>query len=400
MISRIIFVSFQGIRNGNPEGMNKMIMPLFEESKCTNSTLFVGYILGKNSSQVENRIKPIGNGGYHFMIRIIAGLNRYFFKLKPFVIRYFSEILFDLVFSFHIKEPTVIISSAYLFYSQKRNKKKGGYNIFISGNPDDRDINALLIKEKKNYQVLFDDAYMFEKRLNFISKSLNHFDHIVTFSKVIFNSYSTRIPKINLSKFDYHIAPNPLVYEFKGVIKNERLIFCYISHPFWLKGLYYLLEAWSTVNADNSELLIGGKITPDLQEIVNSRFGDLVNVKYLGWVNDMNIFYRSSHVAIIPSLLDAGPTTVAEAMYCGLPVIVSDGCGSSELVRNAENGFIVPSGNSTAIAEKISWFVSNPEKIKEMGENATNSIQKLVKSNQNKLLLDHIFKVINDLQKE
>jgi len=400
MNNRIIYVAFQGIHNGIPQGMNKLIVPLFKEDKNSNSTLFVGYIIGKQSPQLPNNIKPIGNGGFYFLIRILSFLNRHLLKKKSFVIRYFSEILFDIILSFHIKEPTVIISSAYLYYSQKRNKEKGGFNILITGNPDDRDINALLIKEQKKYQVEFDDAYTFKKRLNFISKSLNHFDHIVTFSKVTFNSYSKRIPKIKLSKFDYHIIPNFLVFESKGIVKQEKLKFCYISHPFWLKGLYFLLEAWSKVNANNVELVIGGKITPDLQGIIDTRFGDLLNVKYLGWVDDINIFYRSSHVAIIPSLLDAGPTTVSEAMYSGLPVIVSDGCGSSELVRNAKNGFIVPSGNSTAIAEKISWFATNPEKIKEMGDNATLSIEKLAKSNQNEKLTEHIFNVINDLQKQ
>ncbi|MBM3453693.1 MAG: glycosyltransferase family 4 protein [Bacteroidetes bacterium] len=399
MINRIIFVSFQGIRNGIPQGMNKMIMPLFEECSYTNSTLIVGNIFGKRASFIHNNIKPNGNGGFNFLITIISVFNRLFLKKKSYVLRFYSEVLFDLIFSLHINQPSIIISSAYLFYSQKRNKKKGGINILISGNPDDRDINALLLKEQQIHQVMFEDAYMFEQRLNFISKSIDHFDHIVTFSSVTFNSFSNRIPKIRLSKINYHITPNTRIFEFKSEEKKNKLVFCFISNPFWLKGFYYLLEAWSTVNSGYAELVIGGSINVDLQEIINARFADLKNVKYLGWVNDINMFYRSAHIAIIPSLLDAGPTTVSEAMYCGVPVIVSDGCGSSELVRNGENGFIVPSGNSSAIASKIRWFLSNPQRVKEMGDNAAKSIMKIMKSNQNQQLVNHVFGVVKELQK-
>ena len=82
MNNQIIYVSFQGINNGIPQGMNKLIVPLVKDDKNSNSTLFVGYIIGKQSPQLPNNIKPIGNGGFYFLIRIISVLNRYLFKKK------------------------------------------------------------------------------------------------------------------------------------------------------------------------------------------------------------------------------------------------------------------------------------------------------------------------------
>ena len=64
-------------------------------------------------------------------------------------------------------------------------------------------------------------------------------------------------------------------------------------------------------------------------------------------------------------------------MHCGLPVIISDGWGSKSLVENNFNGFIVPSGNSISIKNKIEWFIKNQRLIEKMQE-CFESIQTLM----------------------
>ena len=41
-------------------------------------------------------------------------------------------------------------------------------------------------------------------------------------------------------------------------------------------------------------------------------------------------------------IFDAGANVVLEAMSCGLPVIVSDRCGTDELVNDGGNGYVLP----------------------------------------------------------
>lgn len=124
------------------------------------------------------------------------------------------------------------------------------------------------------------------------------------------------------------------------------------------------------------------------------------NIKYTGWVNDLNHYYRSSDVCIVPSLLDAGPATVAEAMYCGIPVVVSEGCGSKALIEEGVNGFVVPAMDSEAIAQKVQWFIDNPDQIPGMGKNAAATIERLAKSDQNKDVANHIRQIIRELDQE
>ena len=59
-----------------------------------------------------------------------------------------------------------------------------------------------------------------------------------------------------------------------------------------------------------------------------------------------------------------------EAMAHGRPVIVSAGAGSADAVTDGVDGFVVPAGDYQSILDKLNYFVSNPDKIAEMGKAA------------------------------
>ena len=121
------------------------------------------------------------------------------------------------------------------------------------------------------------------------------------------------------------------------------------------------------------------------------------NISFLGHIKEPNLFYRTAHVFISPSLLDAHPATIAEAMYCGLPVIVSDGCGSKSLVEDNVNGFIIPSRDSVAIENRMKWCIGNQCLLKDMGRKARETILYRSKSDQSQKCAKHIVDIIEDL---
>ncbi len=51
--------------------------------------------------------------------------------------------------------------------------------------------------------------------------------------------------------------------------------------------------------------------------------------------------YKENDVLILPSVSETWGLVVEEALYFGLPVIVSQNCGAVELVENERNGYII-----------------------------------------------------------
>lgn len=392
-----VFASFQGIIGGVPKGAVKSVFQKIEGFPSDYKEAFIYYIRYSNEYHGELRIRTLGLL-YLILEKSLTKLNKFFFRRPGYVVRYWQEVLFDWFLSIKIKEPVNLISTAYLLKTIKKNKKLGGCNIFLAGNPDDREINSLLRKEMKKYKVIFSDAYTYPHRIDFVGRSLDSFDHIITYSEISLNTYRVRIPENKLSKISAHIVPgknnSPNVLDNE----NDKLSFCFVAHPFWLKGLPYLLEAWSKIENAGIQLRIAGNINRDLQKVIDDKYSYFNNVEYLGWVPDLNEFLNNSHVCVVPSLLDAGPATVAEAMICGLPVIVSDGCGSSELVNEGKNGLVFKAGETNDLANKINWFIDNQDKVEQMGLEARNTIEHLRFGNQNKAVAEHIIEVIDQLQ--
>jgi glycosyltransferase involved in cell wall biosynthesis len=77
-------------------------------------------------------------------------------------------------------------------------------------------------------------------------------------------------------------------------------------------------------------------------------------VFYLGLVQEMDVFYRSIDVLILPSQLpDPLPTVILEAMQYGIPVVATAQGGALEMVQDNATGIFIPLDNATVAAEKI-----------------------------------------------
>jgi glycosyltransferase involved in cell wall biosynthesis len=399
MSLKYIFVSFQGIQRGNPNGMVKLIIPIMEKLRAENeikAEYFVSHIDGYDGDLNISAVSQL----YTLFLRILQFLNKRILNLPVYVIRYIQEIVYDYFVCQRIDRAKVILSTAYLSRSYKRNTGYGGINIFIAGNPDDCEIYRVLKEEEKTYNIEIYDAYTYKRRVKFVEKSTNIADHIVTLSSSEHETYSKRFGENRISFVEHYIIPVASKFPERNIAKNSILTFCFVSHSFWLKGLFYLLKAWSSLEILNVQLKIIGRVDSQIEGHIKRIFPDIVGVNFTGWVDDLNIELRSSHVAIIPSILDAGPVTVAESMSCGLPVIVSTGCGASTLVLEGENGFTVPPRDAEAIVNKIKWFCENRARIKQMGDSSINIIKRLSLNNQSGTAVNHLIHQIATLEKK
>jgi glycosyltransferase involved in cell wall biosynthesis len=82
---------------------------------------------------------------------------------------------------------------------------------------------------------------------------------------------------------------------------------------------------------------------------------------------------RRADCLVLPSRNDSYGMVVAEALACGVPVLVSDMVGAKQLVAPGQNGWIVPHGDAVALAERMAWCVENRAAVHGMRERCRQS---------------------------
>ena len=88
------------------------------------------------------------------------------------------------------------------------------------------------------------------------------------------------------------------------------------------------------------------------------------SILFTGFVNQNEIpkRYAMCDAFVLPSLHEPRGAVVNEAMVCGLPVVVSDRCGSiGDIVLDGDNAMIFPAGDSAALAACLDRLVSDAE---------------------------------------
>ena len=107
-------------------------------------------------------------------------------------------------------------------------------------------------------------------------------------------------------------------------------------------------------------------------------------------------FYCAADFYFQLSRLDNFPTTILEAMSCGLPVVSTRVGGIPEQVIEGENGFLVDPGNITQGAEAISQMYKSDEDRKRMGSLSRERVLKFFRKDQ---MIDRYLEIYRSLQK-
>ena len=100
-----------------------------------------------------------------------------------------------------------------------------------------------------------------------------------------------------------------------------------------------------------------------------SKYIDSNIIEHPGHVDDVSEWIAKSSVFVLPSYYREGvPRSTQEAMAIGRAVITTDVPGCRETVVDGVNGFLVEKWNPEALAEKMIYFIENPEQIAIMGQ--------------------------------
>jgi glycosyltransferase involved in cell wall biosynthesis len=151
-----------------------------------------------------------------------------------------------------------------------------------------------------------------------------------------------------------------------------------------VKGLPYLLQAFSSLPLDGSVLVLAGTGSKQQEmEALAQELGIAERVRFAGYVPSQEavVYYSLASLLVLPSITLAKSKelwglVVNEAMNQGVPVVVTDAVGAAAggLVQDGVNGYVVPERDSQALAEAMQRILDDAELRQRMGRAARQSV--------------------------
>jgi glycosyltransferase involved in cell wall biosynthesis len=144
----------------------------------------------------------------------------------------------------------------------------------------------------------------------------------------------------------------------------------YVGRLVRLKGLAYLLRAFEKLLKDSHSihlLIVGYGPERSSIESAVSKLG--LKTTITGWVERRNVphYVSAMDILVNPSLTEGLPLTVMEAMAMQKPVVATDVGGTSDLISNGLNGFLVPPHDTRSISTAINTLLLDPRLRHTMG---------------------------------
>jgi glycosyltransferase involved in cell wall biosynthesis len=140
----------------------------------------------------------------------------------------------------------------------------------------------------------------------------------------------------------------------------------------WDKGVGVLVEAARILHRRiKVRIALVGMPDPgnptSVDEAILRRWEQEKIIEYWGWQDDMNRVYQEGHIVTLPSFYEGVPTALLEAASCGKPLVASDIPGCRAIVKNGENGFLVPVNDPAALADALETLAEDPALRQKMG---------------------------------
>ena len=165
--------------------------------------------------------------------------------------------------------------------------------------------------------------------------------------------------------------------------RNEFTIL-FLGHICMRKGIHHLLEGYKKAGLKNARLVLAGPVDPAFRPILQQYEGLFEEVGRIPH-SQIHLWYQQADVFVIPSLADAYPLVALEAMSTGLPIIVSENTGTAGIIKNNENGFVVPIRDAPSVSDKLTYLYENRDKCAEMGLAASATVKTLNWDNYQKI---------------
>jgi glycosyltransferase involved in cell wall biosynthesis len=159
-------------------------------------------------------------------------------------------------------------------------------------------------------------------------------------------------------------------------LPQDALIAIYTGRLVSYKGLPLLLKVWNEFRPRhvNALLLLAGTGGLDIHNCETQLHDYVVsaglekNVWFLGSVQNIPEYLQAADLFVFPTENDAFPSSLIEAMSCGLPIVTTPVGAIKTIVAHQETGLLVQPGNRQQLYEALVAIVSDKTLASRLGK--------------------------------
>jgi glycosyltransferase involved in cell wall biosynthesis len=176
----------------------------------------------------------------------------------------------------------------------------------------------------------------------------------------------------NPDLFDHQDGDGQVTRASLGIGPDD-FVFVFVGRLVGDKGINELVSAFHEVQSPGMKLLLVGPYESNLDPLEEKTMSEIKNnqdIVTTGSQQDVRPYYAIADAFVFPSYREGFPNTVLEAGAMNLPAIVTDINGSNEIIRQDENGIIIPSKNISALSDAMKKLVSHPDLLTKLAGRA------------------------------
>ena len=181
--------------------------------------------------------------------------------------------------------------------------------------------------------------------------------------------------------------------------RATRPTFLYLGRLKRYKGVEFALRALAIARAARADVTLDicgqGDDRPRLERLA-TELGLNDAVRFLGYVpeEEKQRLLRQAWAVVFPSPKEGWGIANIEAAACGTPALASDSPGLRESVQNGVTGYLVPHGDSQALADRMLALAADPAAVERLGRAARTFAEGLSWDSAARATLAHIEQTI------
>jgi len=228
----------------------------------------------------------------------------------------------------------------------------------------------------RNTSVFFYNKYLLDKVLSRADIIISPSEYYIDESRFLgeYRDKIVAIPNgINVEDFNIPLSKEECRRKLGLPLDKDIILFVGSLTPY--KGPEVLVKAMQKIAKEvpDTELVFvgSGKMRDELGKLAE-KIGIKNNLKFTGFVKERlkPLYYKAADIFVLPSIMSTESFGIVnlEAMACGVPIVASEIGGVPDVVKDGENGLLVPPRDPNALADAIIYLLENEDVRRKMGE--------------------------------